>query len=164
MGEENPIIFFSKVQEKKQGGRKKIKGCISFEGKEICFPVWRPNIWNKLCLMFDEQNKHLLFSINEIQRLNTSYDNMPDVNGRIVMMNGNIYGWGPMYGSVTDFHVWDRLINEVNDYPLLSTNHTPGSIISWETAVVETDLLLEHSEVLFFGNPQFELFRKVKNS
>ena len=89
---------------------------------------------------------------------------MPDVNGRIVMMNGNIYGWGPMYGAVTDFHVWDRLIDEVNDYPLLSTNHTPGNIISWETAVVETDLLVEHSEVLFSGNPQFEMFREVKSS
>ena len=67
----------------------------------------------------------------------------------------------PMYGAVTDVHVWDRLIDEVKEYPLSNTNHAPGNIISWETAEVKTNLLMQDSEILFLENPQFELFRKV---
>ena len=163
LGDKNPFLFYSKVQEKKQGGRKHIEGCIAFEGKEICFSIWRPNIWNKFCLMFDKQNKELLLSINHRQSyLNISYNNQPDVNGNILMMNGqNVWTLWPMYGAVTDFHVWDRLIDEVHEFPLSKTNHSPGNILSWTTAEIQTNLLLEDSEVLFLKNPQFEVFRKV---
>ena len=168
LGGKNPFLFYSKVKEKKQGGRKHIEGCIAFEGKEVCRQVWRPNIWNKFCLMLDVQYKKILLSINERQSLfNISYNSKPDVNGNgsILMLNGQNIFWGqsfwPMYGAVTDVHVWDRLIDEVEEYPLSNTNHTPGNIISWQTAEVKTNLLIEDSEILFLENPQFEVFRKV---
>ena len=169
LGSKNPFLFYSKVKEKKQGGRKHIEGCIAFEGKELCTQVWRPNIWNKFCLMLDVENKELVLSINERKSLfNISYISKPDVNenGRILMLNGQNIFWSkymfwPMYGAVTDVHVWDRLIDEVKEYPLSNTNHAPGNIISWETAEVKTNLLMQDSEILFLENPQFELFRKV---
>ena len=168
MGGKNPFLFYSKVKEKKQGGKKHIEGCIAFEGKEVCTQVWRPNIWNKFCLMLDVENKELLLSVNERKSLfNISYNSKPDVdrNGRILMLNGQNIFWGqmfwPMYGAVTDVHVWDRLIDEVEEYPLSSTNHAPGNIISWETAKVKTNLHMEDSEILLLENPQFDVFRKV---
>ena len=56
-GEQNPFIFFSQVTENLQGGRKDILGCYYFNENTSCFSVWKPNIWNKLCLIMDKQKK-----------------------------------------------------------------------------------------------------------
>ena len=61
-GEQNPFIFFSQVTENLQGGRKDILGCYYFNENTSCFSVWKPNIWNKLCLIMDWFNHFTAFS------------------------------------------------------------------------------------------------------
>ena len=164
-GEWNPFIFFSQVTEKLQGGRKDILGCYYYKGNTSCFSVWKPNIWNKFCLMMDKQKKTLQVSLNERQNISITDHQLPDVNNKILLMNNKVENlwnpgiWGPVHGAITDFNVWDRIIEESKDFPN-DIDHEPGNILSWETAEVDTNLLTDTSDVVFLDNPKFEVFRE----
>ena len=162
-GEHNPFIFFSQVTENLQGGRKDILGCYYFKENISCFSVWKPNIWNKLCLMMDKQKKKFGFSLNDKQNLSITDHQLPDVNDKILLMNNKDGVRGPLHGAITDFNVWDTIIEESKDFPN-DIDHEPGNILSWETAEVDTNLLTDTSDVVFLDNPKFEVFREVCRS
>ena len=81
------VYFWRQVTENLQGGRKDILGCYYFKENISCFSVWKPNIWNKLCLMMDKQKKKFGFSLNDKQNLSITDHQLPDVNDKILLMN-----------------------------------------------------------------------------
>ena len=116
--------------------------------------------------MMDKQTKKLKVSLNEEKNISITYHHLPDFNDKILLMNNEIQNfwnpgiWGPVHGAITDVNVWDRIIEESKDFPN-DIDHEPGNILSWETAEVDTNLLIDTSDVVFLDNPKFEVFREV---
>ena len=89
------------------------------------FPMWDLGVWNKFCLQKAHTNLSLYINEKEVQK--TQNFDKERIAGNIRLMNLNMdentsY---PMYGSVTDLQIWDRILKP-------SENESDGNILSWK--------------------------------
>ena len=117
-----------------------------------------PGIWNNFCLRIDMMEMTGDFSLNNklLENFNISDGDKTKIKDEnIVLMNN--YGMDvdcPFYGFVSQFNVWDEIIN------LEDTDKINGNIVSWEDAMLITNFdIIDVPDYLFSYEPFYKIGR-----
>ena len=114
-------------------------------GPYYFFQSWKPRRWNNFCCSVDTLGRVYRTIINgEIVYENKKYEGAhqtsanPANSTKIIMMNyilDNVY---PMYGAITDVHVWDK-VRDTEDILSWSEcrDNVGGNIINWSNLTMK---------------------------
>ena len=94
-------------------------GYINDGGPYYFFQSWKPRFWNNFCTVVDSARRVYRTTINEqLVYENLQYSGVHKTSAelsnksRIVMMNYIQDFSYPMYGALTDVHLWDRPLSD----------------------------------------------------
>ena len=110
----------------------------------IFYPAWKPNRWEKLCILVDSLNTHIqiyngnIITFESKEKIINSFE---DEN--IILLN---YKDGlkknPMNGAITDVNVWNRILTKEDIQNWIDCKDSEGgNIVNWVTAKVNVELL-----------------------
>ena len=120
-------------------------GYINDGGPYYFFQSWKPRCWNNFCTVVDSARKVYRTLINEeLVYENLQYSGVHKTSAelsnksRIVMMNYIQDFSYPMYGALTDVHLWDRPLKDTEiKFWAQCRDDVGGNVFNWTTDNLE---------------------------
>ena len=129
--------------------------------EDIQSEIWKPRIWNNFCLKVNMAERIANLTLNSALIHVFKFDEEEKIDEENIKLMNFFFQTSetsnsscPFYGSLTNFNVWNSIIDDVD------SNNLNGNVVSLDTASLVSDFRIANApDYLISNKPYYETLR-----